>query len=133
MDLQTEFNFVAPNELYEVEKPFKFGYRIRDKIPNARQTNVELDKRNVTVKDIRGRENEFVLEESGFEILRHTTQVPLSAINETDIKEAYKKEIELLLMTRLNAYRVIAFNIEVFWTIWRFLKKCITKFCLDSR
>jgi hypothetical protein len=71
------FNYLAPLEIYYVQKP----YHCRLPLPcDVSQSNIATKSFPVTIFDIRGNENLFTLESSGFSFL----EIPVSISNWTD-------------------------------------------------
>jgi len=111
--IRSRLKYIKPPPLYAHEKPFICEFDV-SKIAGARQTNVELETREVLIRDIRGREDEFSVERNGFEILLHQSAISLEHIGfKPDIKEQYKREAEEVLRARFDAQSVSVFSLEV--------------------
>ncbi len=59
----------------------------------------DMDRREVVVNDIRGKEDQYQLEEHGFQVIHHTTGLDDFA-DENKVKSAYYLEVEELLLKR---------------------------------
>lgn len=59
----------------------------------------DIDRREVLINDIRGREEQFRLEEYGFQIVQHDSSVHTFSDDDV-IKSAYYAEVEDLLLKR---------------------------------
>jgi hypothetical protein len=65
-DQQAAFEYLEWQDLYEEEKPFEVFVQIPDGLPDARRTNLVFNKVcTQPVKDIRGNESEYTLNEHG--------------------------------------------------------------------
>jgi hypothetical protein len=59
----------------------------------------DMDRREVVINDIRGKEDVYQLEEHGFQVLQHTSSLDDFA-DENTVKSAYYLEMEELLLKR---------------------------------
>lgn len=100
-------------ELYETEKPYwcflppKKGFD-PDK---QRVDNLEFEGHNVAISDIRGLAGDVSLENYGFQVLSHDTEI--SAFTSADAVEAYKRETEQLLIEALGAIHVKCYDLRL--------------------
>ena len=125
-EIKTSLYFYQRLDLYVKEKPYLFEFPIDSNLGVPR-TNTKLESKEIIVRDIRGYQNLFSVDNNGFELTAHETRItqqdfekiahakfhnPLS--NETDgpIPEVtkYNKEIEALLTSRFKASRVVVFS-----------------------
>lgn len=100
-------------ELYETEKPYwcflppKKGFD-PDK---QRVDNLEFEGHNVAISDIRDLAGDVSLENYGFQVLSHDTEI--SAFTSADAVEAYKRETEQLLIEALGAIHVKCYDLRL--------------------
>ncbi|KAH9864713.1 hypothetical protein J1614_010649 [Plenodomus biglobosus] len=100
-DVQTFLRYYKPNEDGSPPAP---AYINR---PETYQQPSELHP--VTIHDVRGREEDFTLDKSGFQFYRHTAQEK-DFIDDERIKTGYYTEIEQLLKDVTGASRVFVFD-----------------------
>ena len=87
--------------------------------PMQQRSNLILDPHLVNVYNVRGREDDFSLDTTGFEFLYHTS-IEDKFTDEAVIKTHYYREIEQLLKDHTGAKRVVALNHTVRYAIPRF-------------
>ncbi|PGH12273.1 hypothetical protein AJ80_06787 [Polytolypa hystricis UAMH7299] len=75
-DLHTPLNFLVNLDLYNVEKPYAVIVPPENYDDSILTDNLVFETRDVTITDIRGREEEFTLDGAGFVVLHHKTQLP---------------------------------------------------------
>ncbi|KAK3988948.1 hypothetical protein QBC44DRAFT_397215 [Cladorrhinum sp. PSN332] len=63
--------FLRPLDLYKTAKPYWLFIGKPDHARDIETTNVETEIREVNVSDVRGREDGFVLDEHGFQFIKH--------------------------------------------------------------
>ena len=110
----TSMYYLEPAELYKSEKPFFVSFPV-DNIENATQTNISQSRHeNIAVFDVRGRETEFTLDSTGFELSQYTSRFKHSDFDDFDsMKHAYFEEVEAFLKQRLRASWVRVFDCDV--------------------
>lgn len=111
--MKVKIDFIADIDLYNHEKPFAalaspgtvtVG---EDQLQNLQwQTHGDID-----IVDIRGIEEQFTLDECGFQIVKHPGQKVSYAT--TDELELYKQEIGQLLSSLLGAVKVHCYEARV--------------------
>jgi len=96
-----ELNFFAPAK--DGQKPHSYMY------PHDPQRNYGDDPHFVPINDIRGRENEFSLDISGFQVVKSET-AEKDFTDEEKINAGYYKEVEELLKRVTGAHKVVIFD-----------------------
>ncbi|RDW75662.1 hypothetical protein BP5796_06483 [Coleophoma crateriformis] len=112
--LVVEIEFIQDRAEYEDEKPYILLAEEKEPGMGSRSlTNVEWLSRKVNVQDLRGREQMFELDKTGFQILLH----PSMNLNFADIESInrYKRETEKLLMDTLKSSYVFCYDFRVFY------------------
>lgn len=71
--------------------------------------NVTLDVRELPVQNARGREGQFLLEENGFQLVKHVSAVT-DFRNEEELDTVYRREVEQLIRDVTGASRVHLFD-----------------------
>jgi hypothetical protein len=96
-----ELNFFTPP--LTGEKPHNYMYAHE---PLQNYTNISKE---VPIYDIRGHENEFTLDENGFQVVKAPT-AEKDFKNGESIKNGYYKEVEELLKKVTGAHKVVIFD-----------------------
>jgi len=100
-DITATFNYLKPNEDGSPPEPAYVG-RPETFIKPA-------DSHSATVHDIRGSEDQYTLDTSGFEVYRHVSKEK-EFVDEEKIKDVYYKEIEEILKNATGGSRVLIFD-----------------------
>src|ERR1700761_5500824 len=105
VDVLTELVFLRKESKHSTEKPYKLQYDPGEGLPRSNCINEATT--NITIRDIRGRENQFTLEREGFSY-RHmkSSLAPEEFYHEERVKKVYYPELQHLLMETLGAKRV---------------------------
>jgi hypothetical protein len=100
-------------ELYETEKPYWCFLPPREGFDphEQRVDNLEFERHEVAITDIRGLRDHVSLENYGFQVLSHDTGV--SNFTSPAAAEAYKRETEQLLMKALGAMHVKCYDLRL--------------------
>lgn len=107
-NVQASIYFLAHKELYRTEQPYSLRYTGEERIPS---TNIELDRHDISIRDIRGREHEFSLEANGFMISRFNSRMRYQDFNDRDqIISIYLHEVASHLKSLLGARHVQVFE-----------------------
>jgi hypothetical protein len=108
MSVTTSMYFLARDEVYNDEKPYRLRFVPPPGFP---ETNINTEKHEISIGDIRTQERKFSLEREGFALL------PLkSSMNYDDffdvakIEQVYLKEVAELLISSMKASRVQIFE-----------------------
>jgi hypothetical protein len=64
----------------------------------------------VTIHDLRGRENNFDVDNNGFEVLKYDGQIHNAFDDNSEIQRCYYEDIVNVLKKRLGASRIVVFN-----------------------
>lgn len=104
--------FVKWQDLYEREKPFQLFLDLPPDAPDQRKTNLVFERKDVEVKDIRGQEKDFRLDENGF--VYRTMDGFEDLIDKSEILERYLPAVEELLRKVVEgADRIFIFDWRV--------------------
>jgi hypothetical protein len=117
-DVVTEICFLKDLPLYKQEKPFMVLLPANEGLdPEAfRTNNLEFETlNNILISDIRGTEDPFTLETSGFQLIDHCSQ-NLDTTSRAQV-EAYRAETEKFLSETLGAEKVVCWDVRVGMTI----------------
>lgn len=80
------------------------------------RSNLEWERHKVALTDIRGRNDEYLLDRCGFQVLHHTTQisslVKAEPLTKKDV-DAYKAETASLLKDVLDTVHVFCYDFRV--------------------
>ena len=115
LDVSTSLQYLKNLPLYQTQKPFQVYTHIQD-VPESEKTNLEFEEHNnVLIRDVRGKEDQFDLDECGFQYIKHATHVDLSDVTK-DVADAYLEEIKQLLLEKLKADRVFCYDFRVSYT-----------------
>jgi len=107
----TALYYLKDKPEYKVEKPFVFNMPMGG-IPGAKQMNLEYERRDsVVLIDIRGREEQFKIDQYGFELVKHDTSFTYEDFDdELAIRSIYYQEIEELVKKKLGACKAKVFD-----------------------
>ena len=94
-------NFYSPPP--NGEKPASYMY------PHEPQRNYTNISKDVPIYDIRGHEDEYTLDKTGFQVVKSVT-AETEFKDDESIKEGYYKEVEKLLKEVTGAYKVVIFD-----------------------
>ncbi|KAK3357867.1 methyltransferase CmcJ [Lasiosphaeria hispida] len=109
-----EVQYLKRLPLYTREKPFQLFVPVDKDAVDTRSTNLEFESREQTFEDIRGREQLFSLDEHGFEIGVHPTELGPTLFGDREIVESkYFEEVKEILRGVEGGYD------EVFFFDWR--------------
>ncbi|CAN9382557.1 unnamed protein product [Alternaria alternata] len=96
MDVIGYISFLADSPLWKTEKPFGLTLPADYEPPkDARLTNLLFDERRLSIRDMRARMEDFVIDQSGFTLLQQPTRH--LEIDNMTVFEEYKKETEEIL------------------------------------
>jgi hypothetical protein len=97
-DVHVDLSFLKRLELYQYEKPFEIYMDIPSDAPDQRAKNTKFEWKNQLIQDIRGRSDQFSLDEHGFAI-RHfaATLDPHEISHKLDVEDHYLPEVERLI------------------------------------
>ncbi|OAT10749.1 hypothetical protein BDBG_06552 [Blastomyces gilchristii SLH14081] len=105
--------------LYEKEKPFFLNFPPSE--PGQRQSNVIYCRREVCITDVRGHEDLFTLDTTGFQYKDFETTVDYQSFaSPAAIEGTFLKEVENFLTTELNADYVLAWDYQLLTECHRF-------------
>lgn len=101
----TELVFLAKDPKHDTEKPYKLQYDPGDTLP--RKNCTDEVRNDIQIQDIRGREQDFTLENQGFCVAKLETQLsPEDFDDDAKIKQVYYAELKMMLKSLLGARRV---------------------------
>ena len=105
VDVVTELVFLRRESKHNTEKPYKLQYDPGEGLPRSNCINEATT--DITIQDIRGRENQFTLEREGFAYRRMKSSLaPEEFYHEERVKKVYYQELQQFLMKNLGAKRV---------------------------
>ena len=87
--------------------------------PTKQRSNLLLDPRRVDLYNVRGQEDDFSLDITGFEFLRHTS-TEKEFTDEAVIKTRYYREVEQLLKDHTGGKRVVVLGHTIRYAFLRF-------------
>lgn len=109
-DLISSMEFLTRSPLYDVEKPYYAMPSLEADVDmNFPTTNLEFESHSdILFRDVRGKEDQFSVEKTGFEIIRHEAKnLILETVEQLD---AYKAEVEELLKDRLGGVHAVCYE-----------------------
>jgi hypothetical protein len=111
--LISSIDHLADIPLYKTEKPYFVMPSATDQIEEDFATsNLEFERHdNIHFSDVRGCEDEFNLETSGFQIIPHVAKNLV--LDSVDQLEAYKTEIEVWLKELFGAEHIVCYETKV--------------------
>lgn len=108
-----QFEYIADLQEYAYEKPYYFSGPIPEEQEHLR-SNIKYVRHNVSLRDLRGREQDLKLEQHGFEFPRLPTKLSLTIEeNCMDESHAYMEEVAQWLKERLAAEMVLCYAYRV--------------------
>lgn len=114
-DVESTLDFIADNPIYKTERPYILtppGGALGDN-SDPRYKTVQLVDVPVTLHDIRGKEDSYILDKAGFEIVPNVTRTDLrSRIHDLEVRDEYARETEQFLRQELNAEHVHCYNVK---------------------
>ncbi|KAI0101704.1 methyltransferase CmcJ [Nemania sp. FL0031] len=91
-------NYIKELPIYNEEKPFQILMPIPPDAEDQRTSNIEFEKKEQIFNDIRGQEDQFGLDDDGFQIVHSPTALhPFDATNQDFIKTRYLPEVDEIL------------------------------------
>jgi len=104
----TTIYFLRPDPLHKEEKPYAFRF---DPGAGVQQSNFTHDPHGgITVRNMRGSEDQFTFERNGFTVLKLPQHVPYDAYHDPQGIRAYFVQLESLLRDHLGASHVEVFR-----------------------
>jgi hypothetical protein len=86
--------YLKYDPIFETEKPFFIRFPVDDYV-GAKQTNLEFDFYDVSIEDIRGREDQFKFDIHGFELIEFNSSLKHDDFNDfRHNNNVYIQEIE---------------------------------------
>ncbi|KAK3377121.1 hypothetical protein B0T24DRAFT_648779 [Lasiosphaeria ovina] len=107
--------YMKPDPLYNVEKPYFMNIPLDPTwVPKLKQTNVAYTRKTVAITDIRGHEDVFTLDQSGFELGTLRTGLSYDDFAKTDtIVSRFYDEVKVFLKQYTGAAEVLPFDFQV--------------------
>jgi hypothetical protein len=100
-DVETQLNYFKPNEDGSPPHPTY--------VDRPETYERPFESHQVTVKDVRGSEDKFTLDQNGFQFHKHVAQEK-DFLDDAQIKDVYYKETEQLLKDVTGASRIFIFD-----------------------
>lgn len=116
-DTTSSIKYIKDLELYEREKPFHILINIPPDAPDQRHTNLEYEDREEVFHDVRGKEQDFNLDDHGF-TYRHHDFCFEEYENRAAVEANYLPKIEQFLRAEVQDVD------KVFFFDWRVLSLC---------
>ncbi|KAL8795609.1 MAG: hypothetical protein Q9195_001847 [Heterodermia aff. obscurata] len=102
--VETSMHFLARDKLYEHEKPYQLKYEPEKGISNS---NLRLEKQEpLKISSIRGREQQFSMEENGFAVLKLDKEIPYDDFSDPAGIRRYLDVVSENLKTLLGADKI---------------------------
>jgi hypothetical protein len=115
--VQVNLEFLKPLDKYKTEKPYRLFVGLPDASDDFPVTNCETEEFCVSLHDIRGRENNYNLDEHGFQCIRYTHAFS-SWDDAESIDTQYLPQVEKSIRENIpDARRVVVYNWRVNKTI----------------
>lgn len=110
-NLVTTIEHLADLELYKTEKPYCILASSEDIPDGVPSNNLVFKRHNALVRDIRGYEDEYALDKSGFTSLNHTTRV--TDFQSLEGLKQYQEETQEFLERYFDADCVVTWDIKL--------------------
>ncbi|KAA6413645.1 MAG: hypothetical protein FRX48_02006 [Lasallia pustulata] len=107
------FHYITWKDLYLREKPFQLFIDIPANVPDQRKTNIEFERKEVGIQDIRENEGTFNLDSHGFLVRRSSTLSSFEDLNTTSVESTYLPAVEKFLRAEVEGVD------RVFFFDWR--------------
>jgi hypothetical protein len=108
---QGRIHYLSPDPMYETVKPYFMNIPMGEDIGH---TNVVHTGRDVALTDLRGMEDQFRLDQSGFQIENCVTSLAYEEFAKAEIVTSkFFAEVQALLMQKTGAAEVIPFDYQV--------------------
>jgi hypothetical protein len=113
LDICAQIRYIQWQQLYTQEKPFQVHADIPEDARDKRKTNVVFEEKDTIIHDVRGNEDQFSLDKTGFMYCKHQTAVTDFEVHQ-DVEENYLPEVEKLLREKVEGVdQVFLFNWKV--------------------
>ncbi|KAF2736408.1 putative CmcJ-like methyltransferase [Polyplosphaeria fusca] len=104
-DIRASLTFLKPDPLHDHEKPYRLRYDPGPGIPRTNCTT--LSQENIVIKDIRGQEDAYSLDQNGFEVVELESELsPKAFLDIERVKDVWYDELSTMLKNRYGAKRV---------------------------
>ena len=112
-DAFASFFFLPKSPRWEKEKPYTLKFQPADNFPMTSEQRVEV--KDILVKDIRGQESSFSLDENGFAVMpmRDLGMTYEDFSDDNKVKTVYLRAVAKQLQAYLGASRVQVFDLLV--------------------
>ena len=112
-DVRAEVRYAVWSDLFKSEKPFEVFVGLPEDAKDCRKSNVVFENTETLVRDVRGKEDQFTLNENGFKYCKHRTAV--ENFDQQDVvKEKYLPEMEAFIRKEVeDVDRVFFFDWRV--------------------
>lgn len=108
------FNFIKRLGLYKTIKPYSIAIEIESWSGNVPRSNFQQDSVDVSVEDIRGREDQFTFDQNGFALLEFNSSMMYEDFEDTrKLEDLYAQELGACLLQYFEAKSVRVFSILV--------------------
>jgi hypothetical protein len=104
------FTYLAPLELYEIEKPFFSQLPCGTQLP---RTNLVERSYPVEIRDICGKESLFKLDEAGFQFMQFPSKI--SDWTDENVQSEYLPDLSAWLKEYFGCEKVFIYNYNVYY------------------
>ena len=112
INVQSSLYYLARDELWKTETPYSLRFKPPGDFPKSNGSNIKID--DILIEDIRGSEQHFGLEETGFTVLRLDAPMSYEDFKAPDkVQTIYLKYVAHTLKATLQADRVQIFDYQV--------------------
>jgi len=106
------FEYLVKTELYDDKKPY-YSSGLLNPEQEAKRSNLKYTtQENIQVQDLRGNEQNFRLDEHGFELVAHIPKTNLIDPGDEQL-ERYLEEMSSFIKDKFKAELVLAYNYRV--------------------
>jgi hypothetical protein len=108
MSVNASLGYLADEELFLEERP----YCLKFEAPaGLRRSNIQVEHRQQTIEEIRGREKDFNIDKNGFTLVSFDTKMAYDYFNnESKIVSVYLAEAAEILQRLVGTFRVQIFE-----------------------
>ncbi len=112
INVHSPLYYLARDELWKTETPYSLRFKPPEDFPKSNGSNIKID--DILIEDIRGREQQFGLENTGFQILHLDPPMSYEDFKIPDkVHTTYLKYVAHTLKSTLQADRIQIFDYQV--------------------
>lgn len=110
-DIVASLEHLANIPLYDEEKPYCVLVSVENRQEGVPTDNLFFEHHDTIIRDIRGHEDEFTVEKTGFTVVLHKTTV--NNFRTLDGLQEYQRETSDFLKTYFKAEEVVCWDVKV--------------------